>query len=87
MKSDKLEEVLDMLLNEKGKWSDRVRGEGIREGQLKVLLTLAGHRFGPQSEERLVTLLERVTDPKRIDEITRWMVDCQTDEALFARLG
>ena len=91
LKSDNLEEVLEMLLNEKEKWSDRVRREakleGIREGQLKLLLTLVGHRFGPKSVERLATLLETVSDPERIDEITRWIVDCPTDDALFAQLG
>ena len=83
VKSDNLEEVLEMLLNQKEKWADRVR----RETQFQMLLTLAGHRFGPQSAERLAGLLETVTDPERIDEITRWMVDCKTDEALFARLA
>ena len=91
LKSDNLEEVLEMLLNEKEKWSDRVRREakleGVREGQLKLLLTLVGHRFGPKSVERLATLLETVSDPERIDEITRWIVDCPTDDALFAQLG
>ena len=54
---------------------------------MEVLLTLAGHRFGPQSVKRLTRLLETVTDQERIDEITRWVVDCQTDDALFARLA
>ena len=83
MKSDNLEEVLDMLLNEKVKWADRVR----RESQLRVLLMQVGHRFGPQSAKRLATLLETISDQERMDEITRWIVDCQTEDALFARLG
>ena len=39
---------------------------------------------GPvRTPDRMAT----VTDPERINEITRWIVDCQTDDALFARLG
>ena len=37
--------------------------------------------------ELLATLLETVSDQERIDEITRWMVDCRTDDALFAGLA
>lgn len=39
---------------------------------------------GPvRTPDRMATL----TDPQRINEITRRIVDCQTDDALFARLG
>ena len=102
-KSDNLEEVLDMLLNEKEKWSDRIRREGKLEGKregklegkregrlegkLELLLSQARYRFGAKPVARLAALLGTVKDPSRIEEISRLIVDCQTDEALLARLG
>ena len=67
LKGGNSENVLEMLLNEKEKWPDRLR----RETKVEVLLTLARHRSGTQSVKRLTRLLETVTDQERIDEITR----------------
>ena len=67
LKGGNSENVLEMLLNEKEKWPDRLR----RETKVEVLLTLARHRSGAQSVKRLTGLLETVMDQERIDEITR----------------
>ena len=86
-----VEEVLDMLQEEKLTWADRVRREGQLEGQLEgnrqLLLRLAGRRFGTGPVETLASLLETVAAPDLLEEIGDWAFDCRTDEALLARLG
>lgn len=87
LKSDNLEEVLDMLQEEKLTWADRVRREGQLEGNRQLLLRQARRRFGTGSVETLASLLETVADRDRLQEIGDWVFDCRTDEALLARLG
>ena len=98
LRSDTLEEVLEMLETEPRTWADRIRDEGLRERpaaeglerglerERKLLLRLARVRFGDSLTRSMATLLEPVTDADRLEEIGEWLLVCDSGEALLARL-
>ena len=93
LKSDTLEEVLEMLETEPRTWADRIRDEGREQGreqglerERKLLLRLARVRFGDTLERSMATLLEPITDADRLEEIGEWLLVCESGEAFLARL-
>ena len=101
LRSDTLEEVLEMLETEPRTWADRIRDEGRQEGrqegreqgreqglerERKLLLRQARVRFGGTLERSMATLLEPVTDADRLEEIGEWLLLCDSGEAFLARL-
>ena len=101
LRSDTLEEVLEMLETEPRTWADRIRDEGREEGrdegreegreqglerERKLLLRQARVRFGDTLERSMATLLEAVTDADRLEEIGEWLLVCDSGEAFLARL-
>ena len=97
LRSDTLEEVLDMLETEPRTWADRIRDEGREKGaaeglkrglerERKLLLRQARVRFGDTLTRSMATLLEPVTDADRLEEIGEWLLVCDSGEALLARL-
>ena len=82
-----------MLEQEPRTWADRMRDEGRAEGRAEVqrsmvamLLLQARMRFGDGLAERLANLLEGITDTDRLQEIGKWLLACESGEALLARL-
>ncbi len=90
VKSDNLEEVLDMLETESETWADRMRAEGRREaleGERKLLLRQARVRFGDALAGSLAAPLDRIADADRLEQIGEWLMVCDSGDALLARLG
>ncbi len=92
-RSDKLEEVLEMLETESMTWADRMRAEGRREGrqealagERRLLLRQARIRFGEALAGSLAALLEGIADANRLEEIGEWLLVCDSGDALLARL-
>ncbi len=87
--SDNLTEVLEMLEQEPRAWADRMRDEGraeVQRSMVALLLLQARMRFGDGLAERLANLLEGITDTDRLHDIGRWLLSCESGEALLARL-
>ncbi|MDE0105628.1 MAG: hypothetical protein OXN89_24890 [Bryobacterales bacterium] len=87
--SDNLTEVLEMLEQEPRTWADRIRAEERAEMQrsmVAMLLEMAKLRFGGGAAERLAKLLDGITDTDRLKDIGKWLVTCESGEALLARL-
>ena len=88
-RSDKLEEVLEMLETESVTWADRMRAEGRQEalaGERRLLLRQARIRFGEALAGSLAALLEGIADANRLEEIGKWLLVCDSGDALLARL-
>ena len=87
MKSDNLDEVLDMLEDETLTWADRIRAEGRQEGlvrERKLLLGLARIRFGESVAGSLAAALERIADADHMEKVGEWLLDCDSGDALLA---
>ena len=59
---------------------------GLAQGRVALLRRQAGWRFGDDVAGQVSTLLADVTDVARLDEAGRWLLECDTGEALLARL-
>ena len=53
---------------------------------MALLGRMAGRRFGAGVAGRVTALLADETDLSRLDEAGEWLLDCDTGEALLARL-
>ena len=88
MKSDNLDEVLDMLEDETLTWADRMRDEGRHEGRLagerKLLLRQARIRFGESVAGSLAAALERIADTDHLEKVGEWLLICDSGDALLA---
>ena len=91
--SDNLTEVLEMLEQEPRTWADRIRAEEraevcaeMQRSMVAMLLEMAKLRFGGGAAERLAKLLDGITDTDRLKDIGKWLVTCESGEALLARL-
>ena len=63
----------------------RGRREGRAEGRATLLCRLASQKFGARTAERLVRLLDDITDPEAIARIGDRIIQCDTGEELLAR--
>ena len=61
------------------------RREGLRR-ERKLLLRLARLRYGGGQVGALSAMLDRITDTDLLEEIGEWLLDCDSGEALMARL-
>ena len=64
------------------------RREGIRQGRregVRLILRLAGRRFGSPVAERLAPLLNELSDPGRLAAVADAVIECETAEELLAR--
>ena len=72
------------------RWAEAKVAEGVErgvaEGRVALLRRLAGRRFGVDVGGQVGTLLAGVTDVVRLDQAGEWMLECDTGEALLARL-
>ena len=61
------------------------RGEArARADQRAQLRRQAGRKFGGGAAERLSTLIEGESDPKRLAEVLDWIIDCGTEDEFLA---
>ena len=60
--------------------------EGVAQGRVALLRRLATLRFGADVAGQVSALLADVTDVAHLDEAGKWLLECDTGEALLARL-
>ena len=59
---------------------------GLAQGRVALLRRQVEWRFGADIADQASLLLAEVTDVARLDEAGRWLLECDTGEALLARL-
>ena len=57
------------------------------EGQTEVMRRQAARKFGPETADRLVERLTKVEDPERVVEVGEWLIECETEDELLARVA
>ena len=60
--------------------------EGIEQGIEQVLCRQAERKFTAATVLRLSALLDRLTDPERLVQVGDWIIECETEEELLARV-
>ena len=60
--------------------------QGVAQGRVALLHRLAARRFGVDVGGQVGTLLADVTDIAHLDAAGEWLLECDTGEALLARL-
>ena len=65
------------------------RREGVEKGRIEgerdLVYRLVARRFGPDTAERLVPVLDPLSDPERIVAVADAVLECQTAEEFIAR--
>ena len=67
---------------------ERAHREGLGRGRAEGRATLcrqAGLKFGSETAERLMKLLDGITDPEQIARIGDQIIECETGAELLAR--
>ena len=59
---------------------------GVAQGRVALLRRLAALRFGTDVAGQAAALLANVTDVAHLDEAGKWLLECDTGEALLRRL-
>ena len=62
------------------------QAEGQVQGRMDLMRRQAARKFGDEIAERLAERLEPVQDAARLAEIGEWLIECESGEALLARL-
>ena len=65
---------------------ERGLAEGVAQGRVALLRRLAALRFGAAVAGQVSAILADVTDVARLDEAGKWLLECDTGEALLRRL-
>ena len=71
------------------KWAEghaEGQAEGQAQGQMDLMRRMAARKFGDETAQRLAERLEPVQDAARLAEIGEWLIECESGEALLARL-
>ena len=93
----RLEEVRTMLAETVQEWTaewveqgrEEGREQGIQQGlqrQRALLGRQAARKFDAAAGKRLADALADVAEPDRLEQIGDWIIECETADALFARL-
>jgi predicted transposase/invertase (TIGR01784 family) len=86
----RLEEVRAMLAETVQEWTaewvEQGREQGREQGQRELLCRQAARKFDAAAAERLAARLEGVEDADRLAQVGDWIIECETADALFARL-
>ncbi len=93
----RLEEVRTMLAETVQEWTaewveqgrEEGREQGIQQGlqrQRALLGRQAARKFDAAAGKRLADALAAVAEPDRLEQIGDWIIECETADALFARL-
>ena len=62
---------------------------GIEQGrseERRRLCRQAALKFTAETAPRLSVLLQRLTDPERLEQVGDWIIECATEEELLARV-
>ena len=59
--------------------------QGIEE-ERRLLCRLAVRKFRVETAPRLSARLERLTDRERLAQVGEWIIECETEEELLARV-
>ena len=65
---------------------ERGMERGMARGRVALLEQQAEQRFGAGVAGRMAALLSDVSDTSRLDEAGKWLVSCDSGEALLERL-
>ena len=57
------------------------------EGQTEVMCRLAARKFGRETAELLSGRLAELADPERLGDVGEWLLECDSGEALLARVA
>ena len=80
------EDMTAMLDATLARWEEAKVAEGVAQGRVALLHRLAALRFGADVAGQVSALLADVTDVAHLDEAGEWLLECDTGEALLARL-
>ena len=84
------EDMTAMLDATLARWEEAKVAEGVErgvaQGRVALLRQQAEWRFGADVAGQAVALLANVTDVARLDEAGKWLLECDTGDALLARL-
>ena len=71
-------------------WSEKLmakgRAEGRTEGRVGQLVSMARERFGEAVAGTMSALLGSVRTESALDEVGKWLVTCETGDALIAKI-
>ena len=75
-------------LRNEGRTKGRAEGraEGCVEGRVGMLVSIARERFGEAVAGTMSALLEAVRTESALDEVGKWLVTCETGDALIAKI-
>ena len=73
------------MWREEGRIQGRV--EGRTEGQAAVIRRQAARKFGRETADRLTERLAEIPDSERLGEVGEWLLECDSGEALLARVA
>ena len=76
-----------MLRESVNEWTTMWMARGRAEGQIAVMRRLATRKFGPETGDRLAERLTKVEDPERVVVVGEWLLECDSGEALLARVA
>ena len=77
----------EKLRNEgRTKWRAEGRAEGRTEGRVGMLVSIARERFGEAVAGTMSALLGAVRTESALDEVGKWLVTCETGDALIAKI-
>ena len=63
-------------------WSEKLKAEGHAE----ALVSMARRRFGEAVAGTMSALLGSVRTEEALDEVGKWLVTCETGDALLAKI-
>lgn len=86
-------ETMTTLLERVRKWGEEERKQWLKEGvergriegERDLVYRLVSRRFGAATADRLVPVLEPLSDPERIVAVADAVLECQTAEEFIAR--
>ena len=71
-------------------WSEKLmakgRAEGRTEGRVGQLVSMARERFGEAVAGTMSALLGSVRTESALEEVGKWLVTCETGDALIAKI-
>lgn len=81
------------LLERVRKWGEEERRQWLREGleqgridgERDLVRRLVSRRYGPEAADRLIPVLEELSDPERIAAVADAVMDCETAQEVIVR--
>ncbi len=80
-----IERVRTWREEDRRQWLKEGVERGRIEGERELVRRLISRRFGPATADRLVPVLDPLSDPERIAAIADAVIECETVDELIAR--